>query len=114
MADLAKLLWQARQFGGVVQPVDVPHPQTITEAYAIQREIVALSGQQSRGFKVGSTSVEAQRLLGTDQPGSGLLLGPYVYDSPARFGIVPAHTPSVEGEFAFKLGRDLPPRAAPY
>jgi 2-keto-4-pentenoate hydratase len=35
-------------------------------------------------------------------------------DSPARFAIVPAHSPSVEGEFALKLGRDLPPRATPY
>src|SRR5438552_915621 len=114
MPDLAKLLWQARQSGGVIQAADVAHPKTITEAYAIQLEIAALSGQPSRGFKVGSTSVEAQRLLGTDQPGSGLLLGPCVYDSPARFAIVPAHTPSVEGEFALKLGRDLPPRAEPY
>jgi 2-keto-4-pentenoate hydratase len=114
MADLANLLWQARQSSGVIQPDDVVHPKTLHEAYAIQREIAALSGQPSRGFKVGSTSVEAQRLLGTDQPGSGLLLGPYVYDSPARFGIVSAHTPSVEGEFAFRLGRDLPPRASPY
>jgi 2-keto-4-pentenoate hydratase len=78
MADLAKLLWQARNSGGVIQPGDVPHPKTITEAYAIQREIAALSGEPSRGFKVGSTSVEAQQLLGTDQPDSGLLLGPYV------------------------------------
>src|SRR5215207_10009688 len=100
MPDLAQLLWQARQSGSVVQPGDVPHPKTITEAYAIQHEIAALSGQPSRGFKVGSTSVEAQRLLGTDQPGSALLLGPYVYDSPARFPIVAAHSPSVEGEFA--------------
>lgn len=114
MPNLAKLLWQARQSGGVIQPTDVAHPQTLTEAYAIQREIAALSGQPSRGFKVGSTSIEAQRLLGTDQPGSGLLLGPYVYDSPARFPIVPTHSPSVEGEFALKLGRDLPPRQAPY
>jgi 2-keto-4-pentenoate hydratase len=57
---------------------------------------------------------EAQRLLGTTEPGSALLLAPYVYESPARILIEPAHTPAVEGEFAFKLGRDLPPRAAPY
>src|SRR5262249_6353205 len=65
-------------------------------------------------FKIGSTSPEAQRALGTDQPGSGLLLSPYVHESPAHVRIEPAHTPCVEGEFAFRLGRDLPPRAAPY
>jgi 2-keto-4-pentenoate hydratase len=63
MTELAKLLWSARQSGAVVDADDVVHPQNIEEAYAVQREIAALSGAPSRGFKVGSTSVEAQRLL---------------------------------------------------
>jgi 2-keto-4-pentenoate hydratase len=114
MTDLAKQLWHARRSGGVVHLNNFAHPKSSKEAYAIQDEIAALCGQPSRGFKVGSTSLEAQRLLGTDEPGSGLLLAPYVYESPARISIEPAHTPAVEGEFAFKLGRDLPPRSAPY
>src|SRR5262245_24706724 len=114
MTDLARRLWQARRTGGVVHPDDVIHPKTLQEAYAIQHDIAALCGAPVRGFKVGSTSVEAQRLLGTDEPGAGLLLAPYVYDSPARIAIAPAHTPAVEGEFAFRLDRDLPPRAARY
>src|SRR5215831_6843425 len=112
--DLAKRLWQARRSGGTVALDDIVQPKSLAEAYAIQHEIAALSGAPSRGFKVGSTSVEAQRLLGTDQPGAGLLLAPFVHASPARFAIAPAHTPAVEGEFAYLLGRDLPPRAAPY
>jgi 2-keto-4-pentenoate hydratase len=114
MIDLARQLWQARRSGAVVHLDDVGPLKSSQEAYAIQHEIAAISGQAARGFKVGSTSLEAQRLLGTDEPGSGLLLAPYVYESPARISIAPAHTPAVEGEFAFKLGRDLPPRAAPY
>ena len=114
MTDLARRLWQARRSGGVVDLDDVHSPESGQEAYAIQHEIAVLCGEPARGFKVGSTSLEAQRLLGTDQPGSGLLLAPYVCESPARISIEPAHTPAVEGEFAFRLGRDLPPRAAPY
>ena len=114
MTDLARRLWQARRSGGVVDLDDIRPPRSSQEAYAIQHEIAALCGQPARGFKVGSTSLEAQRLLGTNEPGSGLLLAPYVYESPARISIAPAHTPAVEGEFAFRLGRDLPPRAAPY
>jgi 2-keto-4-pentenoate hydratase len=114
MTDLARRLWQARRSGGVVGLDDVVQPKSSQEAYAIQHEIAALCGEPARGFKVGSTSLEAQRLLGTDEPGSGLLLAPYVYESLARISIEPAHTPAVEGEFAFRLGRDLPPRAAPY
>jgi 2-keto-4-pentenoate hydratase len=114
MTDLAKELWQARRSGGVV-PLDASgHPKSTEEAYAIQHAVAAISGHAARGFKVGSTSLQAQRLLGTDEPGSGLLLAPYVHESPARIAIAPAHTPAVEGEFAFKLGRELPPRAAPY
>jgi 2-keto-4-pentenoate hydratase len=114
MTDLARRLWRARRSGGVVGLDDVVHPKSSQEAYAIQHEIAALCGEPARGFKVGSTSLEAQRLLGTNEPGSGLLLAPYLYESPARISIEPAHTPAVEGEFAFKLGRDLPPRTAPY
>jgi len=112
--DLARQLWRARRTGGVVDPDNVVKPNSLEEAYAIQHEIVALSGEASRGFKVGSTSVEAQKNLGTDEPGAGVLLAPYVYESPTRIAIAPAHTPSVEGEFAYLLGRDLPPRATPY
>jgi 2-keto-4-pentenoate hydratase len=114
MSDLARRLWQARQSGGIVDAREVVQPGTNDEAYAIQQEIAALCGAPSRGFKVGSTSLEAQQKLGTSEPGSGLLLAPYVHESPVTIAVVPAHTPSVEGEFALRLGRDLPPRAAPY
>jgi len=114
MSDLARRLWQARCHGGVVDVDECRHPRTLAEAYAIQHEIATLCGEPARGFKIGSTSPEAQRALGTDQPGSGLLLAPFVHESPAKVRIEPAHTPCVEGEFAFRLGRDLPPRAAPY
>lgn len=114
MPSLAQRLWHARRTGTVVDQADVAAPQTMGEAYAMQREIVALAGAASRGFKVGSTSIEAQRVLGTNEPGSAPLLAPYVYESPARVPVAAAHTPCVEGEFAFLLGRDLPPRDAPY
>ena len=48
----------------------------IEEAYATQEEIARLSGHAVRGFKVGSTSLEAQRILGTSEPGWGLILAP--------------------------------------
>ena len=114
MNDLARQLWQARQTGAVIDPGSVALPQTIEEAYAIQREIVALSACKVRGFKIGSTSLEAQRLLGTTEPGSAALLEPYVHESPENLAISPLHMAAVEGEFAFKLARDIPARATPY
>jgi 2-keto-4-pentenoate hydratase len=114
LTRLAALLWEARRTGVVVDAAACELPRTKEEAHAVQDEIVALSGYERRGYKVGSTSVEAQRLLGTDEPGAGVLLAPYVYDSPARGKLAPAQMPAVEGEFAFRMARDLPPRAPAY
>jgi 2-keto-4-pentenoate hydratase len=97
----------ARKQGSVVGPKDIPEPASIEEAYAIQSRIVRLSGYEVCGFKVGSTSEEAQRLLGTFEPGSAPVLAPYLHMSPARVAIVPLQTPAAEGEFAFRLGQDL-------
>jgi 2-keto-4-pentenoate hydratase len=114
MTKLAQLLWNARASGAVMDQNACEAPRTMAEAYAVQEEIAALSGHARRGYKVGSTSAEAQKFLGTDEPGWGILLEPYVHASPAGVKLVPAQAPAIEGEFAFRMGRDLPVRAAPY
>jgi 2-keto-4-pentenoate hydratase len=109
MESLARRLWEARQNNSVVNFADAAVPASIEEAYSVQDEAVRLSGLSIRGFKVGSTSKEAQRLLGTSQPGAGPILEPYLHGSPARLVVTPTQSSAVEGEFAFRLGRDLPP-----
>lgn len=111
---LALKLWQARRDGDVVDPADVQEPVSDVEAYDVQDQIVRLSGLPTRGFKVGSTSAEAQKLLGTSEPGSCPVLAPYYFDSPAHVELVPANMPALEGEFAFRMARDLPPRDDAY
>ena len=112
--ELARQLWASRQSGAVVDAASVALPSTMEEAYAVQWEIVRLSHHRVCGFKIGSTSIEAQRLLGTSEPGSGPLLAPFVFQSPTTVKIAAAHMPSVEGEFAFKLSKALPPRVEEY
>ena len=114
MPELARILWEARRDGHVVPSDAISAPASIEEAYAVQEEIAALSGFAVCGFKVGSTSLEAQRILGTAEPGSGLILAPYLLRSPASFAIAPSQMPAVEGEFALRFGRDLPVRASAY
>jgi len=114
LTDLATQLWNARRLGHTISATRADLPKTREEAYALQEAIVALSGMARCGYKVGSTSKEAQRMLGTDEPGAGVLLCPFVFESPAHIALVPDHMPAVEGEFAFRMGRDLPPRSAPY
>jgi 2-keto-4-pentenoate hydratase len=111
---LARLLWQARSGGTVIRVEDVTVPASDEEAHAIQDAAVAMSGQPSRGFKIGSTSLEAQRILGTDRPGAAPLLAAFVHDSPATLAVSPDHAPCVEAEFAFRLAHDLPARSGTY
>ena len=113
MSRLAQQLWQAASTA-VVALDDIVAPTSMEEAYAVQAEVTRLSGHAVRGFKVGSTSAEAQRMLGTTEPGSAPVLAPFLLKSPAEVAIVPLQMPAVEGEFAFRLGRALPPREAAY
>jgi 2-keto-4-pentenoate hydratase len=111
---LARLLWDARSLGHTIDASDIEAPKTSAEAYEVQEAIISLSGLARVGYKVGSTSQEAQRHLGTTEPGAGALLQPFVYESPAEVAVAAGHMPAVEGEFAFRLAHDLPPRERSY
>ena len=105
-APLAKTLWDARSGGGLVEP---PQPvPDVDEAYVIQAQIVELSGMRQVGWKVGSTSRAAQATLGTAQPSAGPLLDGFCFPSRADVPIFPQHFTHVEGEFAFRVGRNFP------
>ena len=114
MNDLAQRLWQCRRDGGAIDIPDEGGPADNAAALAVQRDAVAASGLPSVGFKVGSTSAEAQRVLGTTEPGASLVLTDFFHTSPAEIPIDPAHHPAIEGEFAVRLGADLPPRTEAY
>ncbi|MGI9520752.1 MAG: 2-keto-4-pentenoate hydratase [Hyphomicrobiaceae bacterium] len=114
MGELSERLWRARASGSIVEIDDIVEPVDMAAAYDVQAEIVAQSGYEVVGFKVGSTSAEAQRFLGTDEPSAGSLLAPYVMSSPAEFAVAGAQMPAIEGEFAFQLRKDLPASGAPY
>ncbi len=105
MHDLARVLWHARVNGHVL---DVPTASiTLIDAYSIQAEIAALMADTQVGWKVGSTSKEAQAKLATDEPGAGPLFARYCYTSGEDVAIFSAHRAYVEAEFAFRLSRDI-------
>jgi len=113
-ASLAKRLWAARRDGVAIQIADADIPADEAESYAVQAAAIAASGLKRIGWKIGSTSQEAQKLLGTSGPGASPMLEPYCYGDGADIPIFPAHKPGLEGEFALRFARDLPARAAPY
>lgn len=114
MNELAARLAEARRDGRIVSPNDITEPASSEEAYAVQGEAIRLLGHPIAGFKVGSTSKEAQRILGTTEPGACPVPAPYLHSSPARIALVPEQMPAIEGEFAFRLGRDLPAKNSEY
>jgi 2-keto-4-pentenoate hydratase len=112
LKELADSLANARCNGSTIELVEPPH--SLEEAYQVQEEVAQLIGGDSIGWKVGSTSAQAQARLGTTEPGAGRLLQKFVFGDGAMVPIYPAHDVQVEVEFAFRFGTTLPPRAAAY
>lgn len=88
-------------------------PASRAEGYAIQAEIERQSAKPLFGWKIAATSAAGQRHIGVDGPLAGRLLAERTH---ADGDVIPfgANRMRVaECEFAFRMGRDLPPRMAP-
>lgn len=90
------------------------HPATEDEGYAVQDALVRAAALPLAGWKIGATSAHARRRLGLPGPVSGRLFAPFVFRAPAALTATDYVGPSLEPEFAFRMARDLPPRAEPY
>jgi len=114
MTDLAQRLCKARLNGGIVTLADGELPDDLAAAQAIQDEVWRLMGDRCGGWKIGGTSAESQQRLGIREPGAARLPARSIFANYANLPLYPEHTPAIEGEFAFRLGHDLPPREEEY
>lgn len=94
-------------------------PTTTDVAYQIQDVVVKNFLNNSKdgtvvGYKVGCTNPEAQRQLGLRAPFRGVLVSPFVYDSPAEIRCSDGFMRMIEPEVCFRLGSDLPASGCPY
>ena len=89
-------------------------PKTRAEGYLIQSLIEGLSPQPLFGWKIAATSLAGQRHIAVDGPLAGRLLAERVHHDGATLVLGPNRMRVAEAEFAFRMGRDLPPRAKPY
>jgi 2-keto-4-pentenoate hydratase len=101
-------------------------PRTREEGYAIQALLEERSASPLFGWKIAATSIAGQKHINVTGPLAGRLLRERVIDLSRRsrdvaeaesgaslpFGV--NHMKVAEAEFAFRMGRDLPPRAQPY
>ncbi|MFT5392743.1 MAG: 2-keto-4-pentenoate hydratase [Gammaproteobacteria bacterium] len=113
-APFAAELWAARLAGTTVARPTPLEIDAIGDGYRTQADIVSRSNDKHVGWKVGSTSAQAQARLGTNEPGAGALLARFCYPNDAHIPVSRAHGVFVEAEFVLELGRALTPRPEPF
>ena len=111
----ADLLWehwsQGRRLGALPATL---LPLTREDGYAIQAELDRRSGAPLFGWKIAATSAAGQTHIGVDGPLAGRLLRERAFASGDTVPFGTNHMRVAEAEFAFRIGRDLAPRAQPY
>lgn len=127
MKEASAQLWDCWSNGRRLRsiPEDI-RPRTREEGYAIQALLEERSASPLFGWKIAATSIAGQKHINVTGPLAGRLLRERVIDLSRRsrdaaeaesgaslpFGV--NHMKVAEAEFAFRMGRDLPPRAQPY
>jgi len=111
----ADLLWRARLEGSRLPalPQDC-RPRTLDDGYAVQDEMIARSNRSVSGWKAAATNAAARQRLGIAEPLAGPLFGDFILPAGATIATAPMIMRVAEPEFAFRVGRDLPPRQRPY
>jgi 2-keto-4-pentenoate hydratase len=89
-------------------------PATRGDGYAIQACLEARSDAPLFGWKIAATSIAGQKHINVDGPLAGRLLREKAFASGADLPFGANHMRVAEAEFAFRMGRDLPPRDEPY
>jgi 2-keto-4-pentenoate hydratase len=113
--DAATLIWDAWCAGRKLEALPEPiRPRDRAEAYAAQEGLLRASGQQSVGWKIAATSIAGQKHINVSGPLAGRLLETRVLPDGMAGPLANNVMLVAEAEFAFRIGRDLPPRARPY
>ncbi len=111
-SDILFALWRESRW--IAALPEALRPQTRAEGYRIQALAEAQSSAPLFGWKIAATSRAGQAHINVDGPLAGRLLAERVFPDGATLRFGANHMRVAEGEFAFRMARDLPPRAAPY
>ena len=113
--EAGDLLWDLWRAGRRV-PALPPElrPATRFEGYAIQAQLETHSASGLYGWKIAATSKAGQHHIGVDGPLAGRLLAEGVGEDGGELALGANHMRVAEPEFAFRIGRDLPPRKTSY
>jgi 2-keto-4-pentenoate hydratase len=93
-------------------------PETLDDAYQIQHHVrtqwSAEAGDRVAGWKVGATAAAVQAKFAVNEPFAGPFFASTVSASPALLTAAHFQHRAIESEFAFRFGRAVAPRVAPY
>src|SRR5580765_4174173 len=89
-------------------------PADRVQGYAVQAEVVRISGRRVVGWKIAATSLAGQKHIGVDGPLAGPLLSDRVLDSGAMVPLDGNIMRVAEAEFCFRFGASLSARETPY
>ena len=107
----AKRLDKAEKSKKQVAATTLGHPKmTITDAYKIQQEWMAIKKKRGRkvvGHKIGLTSRAMQVNMGIEEPDYGTLLDDMVYEENSTISAAAFLDPKIEVELAFILNKEL-------
>ncbi len=111
----ADILWSAWREGRLLDELPAGcRPRDLDEGYAIQAAMGRHHGGDLIGWKIAATSTAGQRHIGVEAPLGGRLFAAFCHGDGARLPAGGLHMRVAEAEFAFRLERDLPPRASAY
>jgi 2-keto-4-pentenoate hydratase len=115
IASASQILMKHWREGTKLEALDARlRPQSRAEGYAVQAALETNSPGKLFGWKIAATSEAGQKHINVAGPLAGRIMSDTV--------IVDGGTASMKGnemrvgepEFAFRMGRDLPPRMTPY
>jgi 2-keto-4-pentenoate hydratase len=113
--DAASLLLEARAKNAALAGFpEACRPTSVEDGYAVQDAVTAKIGMRVIGRKIGCTAVDSQRFLGVDGPFLGRMFAETSHKSGVTLPGSAFAMRGIEGEFAFRLARDFPPRPIPY
>lgn len=114
-AAASDLLWRCWGEGRCIDALpDDLRPRDRREGYAIQALVERRTAMPLYGWKIAATSTAGQAHIGVDGPLAGRLLAERVVADGGELSLAGNRMRVAEPEFAFRIGRALPPRDTPW
>ncbi|MBI5262654.1 MAG: hydratase [Bradyrhizobium sp.] len=111
----SRILYGHWRAGTKLENLDAPlRPRDRAEGYAIQAAIETCSSSTLFGWKIAATSEAGQKHINVAGPMAGRILSDTVIADGGTASMKGNEMRVAEPEFAFRMGRDLPPRSIPY